>query len=127
MMMRRAVAPVTCTHERPRGPPYSGGQPRDPQSLERLRTKGRTAVDQYTRPTLRRMLMHLALAALMLLASAAAAYAAVNHRPFANPDVYSSQEDMLFSAPRASGVLMNDRDRDGYRLIAKLNRATDHG
>lgn len=73
------------------------------------------------------MLSVFALAALMLLACAAAAYAAVNHRPYANPDAYSTQEDALFSVPRANGVLMNDRDREGDRLIARLNRATDHG
>jgi large repetitive protein len=83
-------------------------------------------VNRNTGPTVSRILRVLGLGALMLLACAAAAYAAVNHRPNANPDAFSTQEDALFSVPRASGVLMNDRDRDGDRLIARLNRATDH-
>ena len=84
-------------------------------------------MNRNTVPTVSRILRVLGLGALMLLACAAAAYAAVNHRPNANPDAFSTQEDALFSVPRASGVLMNDRDRDGDRLIARLNRATDHG
>ena len=40
----------------------------------------------------------------MLLACAAAAYASVDHRPYANPDAFSTQEDALFTVPRSHGV-----------------------
>ena len=76
---------------------------------------------------LRRAGAAFALAAILVLYLSTAAQAVRNHVPIANPDVYSLQEDALFSVGKASGVLRNDRDREGNRLMAKLVRATDHG
>jgi hypothetical protein len=68
------------------------------------------------------------LAAIFTLHSALPADAAArNHRPVARPDAHTLQEDTLFSASKADGVLRNDSDRNGDRLVARLTRATDHG
>lgn len=52
--------------------------------------------------------------------------AAVNHRPTATNDVYSTPQDSPLNVP-ASGVLANDADPDGDPLSAALFQGPQHG